>query len=105
MLKPQWFQILLSLADRPRHGLAIRDDVLERTSDEMHLWPAMLYRSLQKIEAEGWIEETEPPDGEEVGAGQPRFYALTDPGREVLRREVERLRGFVAEARARGLEP
>ncbi len=104
MLKPQWFQILLSLADRPRHGLAIRDDVLDRTSGEMHLWPAMLYRSLKKLEKEGWLVETEAPHDEEVGAGQPRLYRLTEPGREALRLEVERLQGYVAAARSRGME-
>jgi len=104
MLKPQWFQILLSLADRPRHGLAIRDEVLARTDDEMHLWPATLYRSLQKLQDKGMIAETDAPDDEEVSAGQPRFYGLTDAGRAELRREVERLRSYVADARARGLE-
>lgn len=101
MLKPQWFQILLSLADRNRHGLAIRDDVLERTDGEMRLWPAMLYRSLKKLEDKSWIRETEAPDGADVGAGQPRFYALTDSGRAALRREVERLEAYVSTARSR----
>ena len=30
-LPPHWFHILLSLSDRPRHGLAIIADVAERT--------------------------------------------------------------------------
>lgn len=103
MLKPQWFQILLSLADGPRHGLAIRDEVLERTDGEMHLWPAMLYRSLQRLEDDGLIREAEPPPGAAGGPGQPRFYDLLPRGRTVLREEVERLEALVAAARTKDL--
>jgi hypothetical protein len=45
-LEPHWFQILLALADRDLHGLAIMNDVLERTGGRMRLWPGMLYRAL-----------------------------------------------------------
>lgn len=54
-LKPQYFQILLALASRELHGYAIQRAVLEQTDDEMRLWPAMLYRSLTKLEEGGLI--------------------------------------------------
>lgn len=101
MLKPQWFQILLSLADGGRHGLGIRDEVLDRTDGEMHLWPAMLYRSLDRLTQQGLIRETRAPAGVDVGPGQPRFYALTAAGEGALAREVERMERFVAAARAK----
>lgn len=103
MLKPQRFQILLSLADADLHGLAIRDAVLEQTRGEMHLWPATLYRSLARLEEEGLIRETEPPRDGDVGPGQPRFYAITDRGEAVLRREIDRLKDYLATARAKNV--
>lgn len=104
MLKPQWFQILLSLADRDLHGLAVRDDVLERTSGQMHLWPAMLYGSLSKLEAAGLIQETEAPSHLEPGGGTPRVFRITPEGRRALAREVRELEGYVAQARAKRVE-
>ena len=38
-LSPQWFQILLALADHDLHGLAITKEVFDRTEGVMHLWP------------------------------------------------------------------
>ena len=48
-LKPQWFQILLAVADHELHGLGIMKEVLEQTDGQMRLWPAMLYGSLKKM--------------------------------------------------------
>jgi len=101
VLKPHWFQILLSLADAPMHGLAIQEEVIQRTAGEMHLWPATLYRSLQQLEEAGLLREVPSPRGKKTTAGQPRFYALTAAGRAGLAREVERLEGYVAAARAK----
>jgi DNA-binding PadR family transcriptional regulator len=101
VLKPHWFQILLSLGDTPRHGLAIRDEVLDRTRGEMQLWPATLYRSLQQLEEKGLIVEVPVPEEARGSAGQPRFYALTDRGRLQLNEEIERLERYVAAARAK----
>ena len=100
-IKPHWFHILLSLADQDLHGLAIRDQVLERTGGQVHLWPAMLYGSLQKLSDLDLIEETEPPPGFEVGGGTPRLYALTEAGRVALAEEVGKMESYVAVARAK----
>src|SRR5215472_13763251 len=48
-LPPHLFQILLALADRDLHGLGIMHDVLERSGGAIRLWPAMLYRNLQRL--------------------------------------------------------
>jgi len=100
-LKPQWFQILLALAGRPLHGTAIMEEVLERTSGEMKLWPATLYGSLRDLEERGWIQETDPPADAPVEGGRRRFYAMTGPGRAVLATEAERLAHYLAVARER----
>ena len=102
-LKPQWFQILLTLGDGASHGQEIRDEVLTRTDGHMHLWPGMLYGSLKQMGEEGLVEETHPPADAEHGGGVPRYYALTDTGREQLLAELERLSSFLGAAKAKGL--
>ena len=105
MLKPQWFQILFALAQGPRHGSAIMEDVLARTKGEMKLWPATLYGSLRDLEKAGWIAETEPlPDAPTEG-GRRRFHELTSLGREVLQEELLRLRDILEVAEQRELLP
>ena len=42
-LKTQWFHIMLSLAGGEQHGYAIMQEVLNRTTGKVRLWPATLY--------------------------------------------------------------
>jgi len=58
-LKPQWFQILLTLGDAASHGQEIRDEVLDRTGGQMHLWPGTLYGSLKQMGDEEEDSEAE----------------------------------------------
>jgi len=102
-LPPHWFQILLALADEDRHGLGIMNDVLERTSGAMKLWPGMLYRNLSKLVDGGLLVEVETPAGAESGGGRPRFYRLTPRGRRACAAEAQRLAGFVDAARRKKL--
>ena len=102
-MKPQWFHILLCLADRDLHGLAIRDEILERTLGEMHLWPAMLYGSLKKLGDAGLISETEGPSDLDPGGGRPRVFRITAAGREALAHEVGNLSRFLDAARSKGM--
>jgi DNA-binding PadR family transcriptional regulator len=98
-----WFQILLTLVDHERHGLAITKDVFERTEGQMHLWPGMLYGALKKMTAEGFVVETSAPADFESGGGKPRFYRITAPGRRACAAEAARLARFVDDARAKRL--
>jgi len=50
-LEPHWFQILLALADRDLHGLAIMNDVLERTGGRRSRAPRRIRGSRQTQEA------------------------------------------------------
>lgn len=100
-MSPIWFQILLALADRDRHGLGIMQEVLDRTGGSMRLWPAMLYRNLQKLAQEGLIEETAAPA--EPMAGSPRFFHLTAAGRRACTAEARRLASYVDAAREKQL--
>ena len=98
-LPPHWFQILLTLADRDLHGLAIMNDVLERTGGEMRLWPAMLYRNLGRLVDDGLVVEIEAPADADLRGGRPRFYRITPLGRRACAREAARLAAFVDVAR------
>ncbi len=100
-LKPQWFQILLSLAGGDLHGSAVMEEVLARTDGEMKLWPATLYGSLRDLEERGWIQEAEAPDDAPGEGGRRRFYRLTTAGRDVLAGEAERLARYLDVARRR----
>ena len=102
-LKPQWFHILLSLADRELHGLQIMEEVRERTGGEIHLWPGALYGSLRQMTEDGLLVEIEPPPDAEAGGGRPRYYAITAQGRQALSAEVARLSSYVAAALAKNV--
>lgn len=104
-LKPQWFQILLALADRDLHGTAIMEEVLERTDGQMKLWPGTLYGSLHKLSDRGLIRETDPPEDLNPEGGNPRFYRITPEGRRALRTEVERMAAYVRTAAAKNVIP
>ena len=86
-LKHAYFQILLALGDRDLHGYAIQRAVLDQTDDQLRLWPAMLYRSLGKLEKAGLIESAEAPVDEPEDERR-QYYALTDEGRVRLRSEA-----------------
>jgi DNA-binding PadR family transcriptional regulator len=101
-LEPHWFQILLALADRDLHGLAIMTDVLERTG-RMRLWPGMLYRALGRLADMNLVVEVEPPDGAPAGGGRPRFFHITAAGRRACAAEAARLAEFVEVARRKKL--
>ena len=100
-LKPQWFQILLAIADRELHGLGIMKTVLEHTEGQMKLWPATLYGSLKKMTKEGLIEETERPGDPAIDGDRRRFYTITGLGREALAAEVARLAKYVRVAESK----
>lgn len=100
-LTPQRFQILLSLADQPRHGYGVMTDVLERTGGRMKLWPGMLYGSLKRLAEAGLVEESQAPADAPRDRMERRFYQLTPLGRDALEAEADRMAAYVAAARAR----
>jgi len=102
-IPPHWFHILLALADRDLHGLAITREVFERTEGHIQLWPGMLYGALKKMAEAGLVSETDAPDGFASGGGRPRHYRLTSLGRRACAAEAGRLARIVDAARAKHL--
>lgn len=94
-LKPQWFHILLSLAGGEQHGYGIMQDVLDRTTGKVHLWPATLYGSIKRLIEAELIEESDERPAPELDDARRRYYRLTDLGRRVLDAECERLQELV----------
>jgi DNA-binding PadR family transcriptional regulator len=97
-LKPRILHILLALADGPRHGYSIMQEIAARTEGQVRLWPAALYGTLRELEELDLIAESEkrPSDDDE----RRRYFALTPFGRRVLSGEVSRLEAIVSHARA-----
>jgi len=99
------FHILVSLADRDRHGYAVMQDVLERTDGALRLSPSSLYASIRRLLEQGLIEElAERPDPANDDERR-RYYGLTRIGRAVAAAEARRLERLLRDARATGLLP
>ena len=97
-LKPRVLHILLALADGPRHGYSIMQEVASRTDGHVHVWPAALYGTLRELEELNLIVEPEkrPSDDDE----RRRYFELTPLGKRVLSGEIRRLEAIVDHARA-----
>jgi DNA-binding PadR family transcriptional regulator len=99
------FHILVSLADRERHGYAVMQDVLERTGGTLRLSPSSLYVSIRRLLEQDLIEElAERPDPAHDDERR-RYYRLTRLGRRVAVAEARRLERLLGDARASGLLP
>jgi DNA-binding PadR family transcriptional regulator len=80
--------ILLSLAEQPRHGYAIRKDVEEMSGGRVLLSTGTLYGALHRLLDDGWIERVEQDD---TSRGR-QAYRLTAAGKRNLQQEVSRMR-------------
>jgi DNA-binding PadR family transcriptional regulator len=90
--------LLTALADAPKHGYALMQEVDTISSGRVRLRTGTLYGALDRLLQQGLIRI----DSEEIVDGRMRrTYALSDAGREVLAAEAERLRATADEARRR----
>jgi DNA-binding PadR family transcriptional regulator len=97
-LKPKVLHILLALADGPRHGYSIMQEVAARTDGHVRVWPAAMYGTLRELEELDLIVESEkrPTDDDE----RRRYFTLAQLGKRVLSEEVRRLEAIVDHARS-----
>jgi len=100
-LKPQWFHIMLSLASGEQHGYSIMQEVLNRTTGKVRLWPATLYGSIKRLIEVDLIEESDERPAPELDDARRRYYRLTPLGRRVLDAECERLQELVRTIRVK----
>lgn len=75
--------ILVSLADGPKHGYAMSQDI--ETVSGQRLGPGTLYGAIARLEERQWIEALPVED-------RRRPYRLTAAGQKVLRARLDSLR-------------
>jgi DNA-binding PadR family transcriptional regulator len=84
--------ILISLADGPKHGYAMTEDIAAVTGQR--LGPGTLYGAIARLEARKWIEPLPAQD-------RRRPYKLTAAGHRVLRHRLASLRAVTRIGRSR----
>lgn len=101
-MAPAVFQILIALADQPRHGYGIMLDIAERSDGKVKLSPGTLYGSIKVMLEDGLIEEmtgrSAPTEAE-----RRRYYRLTREGRDAARHEMARMSALLNHARLTSL--
>ena len=78
------YYIMLALY-RPAHGYGIMQQVEEMSSGRVRLAPGTLYGALNALSEKGWIKQLPV----EAGSRKKGFDLM---GREILLKEIERLR-------------
>ena len=99
------FHILVSLADRDRHGNSVMLDVAERTDGALRLSPSSLYAAIKRLLGQALIEELDERPDPRHDDQRRRYYRLTRLGRRVATAEALRLQRLLSDARATGLLP
>lgn len=95
------YLVLLALADEPRHGYGIVQEVLALSDGGVRLGAGTLYGVLDRLVAAGEVV----PDREEVVDGRlRRYYRITESGSAAAAVETERLAALARRAR-RALAP
>lgn len=84
--------ILISLADGPKHGYAMTQDIAAMSGQK--LGPGTLYGAITRLEARKWIEPLPAED-------RRRPYRLTGAGQKVLRARLASLQAMMRVGRSR----
>jgi DNA-binding PadR family transcriptional regulator len=80
--------ILLSLAERPRHGYALMKDIENLSEGRVRLSTGTLYGALRRLLQDQWIQRFEQADT----SREKQAYRLTAEGRKQLQLEMDRMR-------------
>ena len=87
-LQEPTFLILTALAEEPRHGYGVIQEVAQLSGGRVALRPGTLYGALDRLVEQGLVVA----DREEVVDGRlRRYYRLSDEGATVLAAEAQRL--------------
>jgi DNA-binding PadR family transcriptional regulator len=101
-LKDLVFRILVALADGERAALNLAE-ALDETGDSGAVLPGHLYRTLDRMLADGLVREEDGADDRVTpakrGPTTRRFFSLTPLGVEVARAETRRLAALVEKSR------
>ena len=86
------FHILVSLAEGPKHGYAMMEDIGALTGSRPG--PGTLYAAIARLEEKRWIE---PVPSDE----RKRPYRLTSTGRQILRAKLAALQSVTRVGQSR----
>ncbi len=90
------FLILVSLADKPRHGYALMKDIEALSERRVRLSTGTLYGAIRRLLEDGWIERFAQKDT----SRDKQAYRLTAAGRGQLKAEVARMKQLTRAAEA-----
>jgi DNA-binding PadR family transcriptional regulator len=90
------FLILVSLADKPRHGYALMKDIEALSEGRVRLSTGTLYGAIRRLLEDGWIERFAQKDT----SRDKQAYRLTTVGRGQLKAEVARMKQLTRAAEA-----
>jgi DNA-binding PadR family transcriptional regulator len=79
--------ILMSLADKPRHGYALMKDIEVLSNGRVRLSTGTLYGALRRLLEELWIDRFEQEDT----SREKQAYRLTEAGHRQLLAELARM--------------
>lgn len=89
--------ILMSLAEKPRHGYALMKDIETLSNGRVRLSTGTLYGALRRLLEDQWIERFEQKDT----SREKQAYRVTPAGRGQLQRELDRMKQLTRAASAR----
>jgi len=89
--------ILLSLAEKPRHGYSLMKDIEALSRGRVQLSTGTLYGALRRLLQDGWIERFQQDDT----SREKQAYKLTSAGHRRLHAELERMRQLTRAATSR----
>lgn len=99
-LTESYFYILLCLYGGPKHGYGIMQETLRLSDENVKIGSGTMYGATGNMLKKGWIIEKVSDDPED---NRKRLYELTETGRDVIQKEVIRLRNLVEKAEEIGL--
>lgn len=91
--------ILLALGGKRLHGYGIMQAIEEKTGGVAKILPGTLYTTLNRMLADGLVEEVSPPTESPDDDRRRRYYRTTPFGRDVLAAEAKRMSMLLALAR------
>ena len=91
------FLILTSLADQPRHGYALMQDIQQMSNERVMLSTGTLYGALRRLLEDGLIERFQQKDK----SRDKQAYKLTVEGRRQVRLEMNRMKQLMRIAATR----
>jgi len=90
-------EVMMTLAEGPLHGYAIKQRIEERIGENFVLGSGSLYQALQRLERRKLVAESAARDDTDPRRG--RIYRLEPAGRRALATELARMKRLLADAR------